>query len=164
MWRLKKRVEPVIRRRRRVRWAPTFLVALLTALSAVGSQAAGAEKAADDKALLEVLDVLGEGTAIVFVSDMIGPQFYNNQFIHHVLYEFAFLIDAEYLRPVWKDRLQLREVVLDELNSRSFAKPGAPKRINIPLLKKRVLFRARKLFSDKVFLRVYVVKAWPSGH
>ncbi len=99
----------------------------------------------------------------MFVNDLLGPHFYNNEFVHHVLYQFAFVIDAEHWNPVRKEQLRLREVVLDELNRRSFAQPGAPKRINIPLLKKRMSARSRELFGEKVVLELYLAKAWPSG-
>jgi len=140
-----------------------WLTAVLAVTSVVPVDARAAEKgkAADDEALAEVLDVMGEGTAIVYLDSLIAPQYYNNKFIHHIFYDFAFVIDAEEWGPIRKGRLQLREAILDELNSNSFAQPGAPQRINMAFLKKRLIARARGLFGADNIKAVYVSNAVP---
>jgi hypothetical protein len=87
------------------------------------------------------------------------PQFYRGKLIQHVFYKFTLIVKADRWQHIIGRKLHLREVVLDELNRYMFARPDAPNRINIPLLKKLLLLRAKKLFGATSVHGIYVMNA-----
>jgi hypothetical protein len=109
--------------------------------------------------VIESLDVFGEGTAVVYTDILIAPQFYRGKLILHVFYKFALIVKADRWQHIIRRKIKLREVVLDELNRYMLARPDAPNRINIPLLKKRLLLRAKKLLGATSVHGIYVMNA-----
>lgn len=105
--------------------------------------------------------ILGDHAALLYTGTLIAPQFYKKKLVHHVFYEFALLVDADQWNDVKTGKMRLREALLSELNRKTFTLSGAPTRINIPLLKKHLLARARKLFGQESILSIYVLNALP---
>ncbi len=140
-----------------------FASALLIFMAVPAGLVQGSEAGAKDEPGNEFLDVMGKNTALVFTETLIAPQFYNGELVHHIFYEFALLIDTDGRDVVINGMSRLREVFLDELNKKSFAFPGAPKRINLPLLKRQLLIRARELFGEKRVKAIYVMNALPGN-
>jgi len=137
-------------------WAGAFL--LCVALIAPNTGAASDNGTVDNPAI-EALGVFGEGTAVVYTDTLIAPQFHRGVLIHHVFYKLAFIVKDSQWQHIIERKLRLREVLLDELNRYSFARPKALKRINTLLLKKRLLLRAQKLFGETSILDVYLMDA-----
>jgi len=144
-------------------WPALFASVLLIFMAVPVASVQGSEAGGKDEAGNEFLDVMGKNTALVFTETLIAPQFYNGELVHHIFYEFALLIDADSRNTVTIGMSRLREAFLDELNKKSFAFPGAPKRLNMPLLKRQLLTRARQLFGEKEVQAIYVMNALPGN-